>query len=134
MAIATTEQAIEIIKMQSYRYPVWAIVEWLQERNISTVVAYHVSKPENAESIKSSGIKRTGCYERQDAVYMFLDYSDVARNGENVTGCTDFVVFTVEIPAEIAATLKDDGLYNGTFKCSRSAARLEQNIPVNWIK
>lgn len=133
MTTATVKQAIEIIKMNGFRYPVEAIAEYLQDNAINTVLGYHVTKHENAEAIRSDGIKVTGCYNRQTATYLFLDYSDVRDNGDNVTGAPSFTVFTIAIPAEFAATIKDDGLYNGTFSTSYSAVRLEMSIPTSWI-
>jgi hypothetical protein len=133
MTTATVKQAIEIIKMNGFRYPVEAIAEYLQDSGIDTVLAYHVTKDENVEAIRADGIKATGCYSRQDSAYIFLDYRDVRDNGENVTGAAEFTVFTVAIPAEFAATIKDDGLYNGTFSTSYSASRLEMSIPTSWI-
>lgn len=133
MTTATVKQAIEIIKMQSFRAPVEHISEYLVGERIDTVVAYHVTKHENAEAIRTNGIKATGCYERNAATYLFLDYRDVRDNGENITGGSEFTVFSVAIPAEIAAKIKDDGLYNGTFITSYSACRLEQDVPAAWI-
>lgn len=133
MATATLRQAIEIVKMQSFRAPVEHIAEYLAGERVENVIAYHVTKHDNADAIRANGVKATGCYDRTPATYLFLDYSDVRDNGENVTGEPTFTVFTVQIPAKLAATLKDDGLYNGTFATSYSACRLERDIPASWI-
>lgn len=130
---ATVKQAIEIIKMQAFRAPQSHIADYLAESRIDDVVAYHVTKHTNADAIRVNGIKATDCYNRNPAVYIFLDRRDVRDNGENITGEAEFTVFTVRIPAEVAASIKDDGLYNGTFSTSYSACRLETHIPSSWI-
>jgi hypothetical protein len=134
MATATTAQAIEIIKMQSYGAPAKHINDMLVRENVDTVIAYHVTKLNNMEAIKADGIKASQCYSRQAAVYMFLDIDDANSNAANITGSDENAIVAVVIPASIAAGLKDDGLYNGTFANSYSASRLEiDTIPTTWI-
>jgi hypothetical protein len=66
-------------------------------------------------------------------VYVFVDPAD-ARYGENITGTKDFAILTIALPIEVAAGMIEDALYNGNFGFSRSAARIEQEIPAAWIR
>lgn len=131
---ATVKQAIEIIKLQAYGAPVKHVEQYLKSEKITTVTAYHLTKTENVDSIRKSGINGSNCYNRNDAVYLFLDYGDVISNAPHIIGTDEYTVLTVEIPAHVAATIKDDGLFNGSFETSYSACRLEQSIPAKWIK
>lgn len=134
MTQATVNQAMEIIKMQDYGAPVEHIADYVRQNNISTVVAYHVTTTKNLETIRMTGLTAKGCYNREAAVYFFLDYADAKSNAINLVGDdTEYDILVINIPAESAASMKWDGLYNVGFGTSYSAARIERNIPITWI-
>lgn len=131
---ASTDQAIEIVKMQSYGARPEHVEKYLKDNDIDYVEAYHVTKTTSVDSIKSSGIKESYQENRPDATYFFLDKDDALRNADNLGHRERFSVVTIKIPASNAKFIKDDGFYNGTFSWqSYSAARLLDKIPRDWI-
>lgn len=133
MVKATVKQAIEIVKMRDFGAPVEHIADYLRYEGIDRITVYHITPSANLESIRTNGITAKSCYNREGAVYFFLDYDDVPGNAPIVVGDVDYDVLIIDIPAETAVKIKYDGLFNGNFKSSYSAARLEQNISAEWI-
>jgi hypothetical protein len=131
MTTATVDQAMEMLELRSYGAPARHMVEMLQSRGIDTVRVYHVTRPENVSRIMQVGIKTSTCYNRRSSVYFFVDENDT-KYGDNITGGA-FAILTIDLPIEVAAEMVDDGLYNATFDFSRSAARIEREIPAEWI-
>lgn len=134
---ASTKQAIEIIQMQAYGSPPAHIEEYLRENGIDYVEAYHASSIGGAKHIQENGINMSSQENRPDATYFFLDKDDVGNNANNLGlghGNSEYAVVTIRIPVKDAANIRDDGLYNGTFSESYSAARLLKSIPASWIQ
>lgn len=134
---ASTRQAMEIIQMQAYGAPPKHVEQYMKENGIDYVEAYHATSTEGARQIERNGIKTSPQSDRPDAAYFFLDRKDIERNANNLglghKGEEDYAVVTIRIPREKAANIRDDGLYNGSFESSYSAARLLESIPPEWI-
>jgi hypothetical protein len=130
--VASTQQAIEIIKMQSFGAPPAHIEAYLKENGIDYVEVYHITNTSSVERLEKEGIRMSSQDNRPDASYFFLDKSDIAANAE-ILGYPKYSIVTIRIPRQYAANIRDDGLFNGTFSSSYSAARLLQPIPADWI-
>jgi len=133
--VASTEQAIQIIKMQSYGYSPKEIEQYLKENGIDYVDGYHVSSIDSAKGIKENGIKLSYQEGRRDASYFFLDRNDVADNADNLGYSNGkYAIITIRIPRTEASNIAEDNFYNGTFSSSYSASRLFKKIPADWIR
>ena len=130
---ATTKQAIEIIHMQSLGFTPKEILNYLEENNIDYVYAYHITDKSHVESITENGIRMSSQDGRPDASYFFLDKNDANAVNADQLGYRNHEVITIRIPRADAASIRDDGLFNGTFTSSYSAARLLREIPRSWI-
>ncbi len=130
---ASTEQAIEIIKMQGMGAPPAHIEEMLRENGVDYVEAYHVTSVGNMEFVEENGIRVSYQENRPDASYFFLDKADVGRNADILGQHGEYAIVTIRIPRSEAANVMDDGFFNGTFPSSYSAARYPGSIPPDWI-
>lgn len=105
------------------------------ERDLPTIVGYHITAAANVASILANGLQARECeqsYTRPPAVYLFLEWDEVISEITNIVE-DDYVVLRVTIPAEHTTLLKWDGLYNSGFD-TRSAVQYLANIPADWIK
>jgi hypothetical protein len=133
MAIATSKQAREIVIMNAFGAPARHVAEYLSENQIDGVYGYHVTPAENTENILANGLQTHSCYNRNDAVYLFLDSDETPYNAPILVGDGDYTVVKVLIPSDVAATIKDDGFYKANFYNSGSACYIERQIPAEWI-
>ena len=112
---------------------------WYMGQNIGDIKAYHVTTVENARQIKSQGFKVQSSrqsYDRPDAVYFFLELSEIDDRNKAILldNPNDAEIIEVTIPRdEFLAKSKWDGLYNTSFGTSRSAIQFFDNVPVDWI-
>ena len=101
------------------------------------ITAYHITQTKNAESIKTDGLKAKSCYQgynRQDAVYFFLDSDFSPANIPTLLGeVTEYAVITLNIPANEIKNIAFDGLYNCSFAFAYGAAMIYSDVPANWI-
>jgi hypothetical protein len=103
------------------------------------IIAYHITKADNTDGIRSSGIIAKSCHqtqrERRPAVYFFVDADFDIQNVETLLGpVNEYAVITVKIPAEEIKNLDYDGLYNASFTFAFGAARINRSIPAEWIE
>lgn len=106
--------------------------------DFETLIVYHVTKPENTESIKRNGIKASSSrqsYDRPKAVYFFADKDDISKENISILGLSSgYKVVRVRIPAkEVIKHMVWDGLFNATFTTSYSAVQYFGDIPTDWI-
>lgn len=109
---------------------------WGIEMDFLTV--YHLTAPDNVESIKANGIKAYSSrqsYERPAAVYFFADSRDITPVNIDILGLSNGCrVLTVNIPiAEVIKHMVWDGLYNVSFGESYSAVQYLDDVPAAWI-
>lgn len=105
---------------------------------VSDLVAYHVTRAINVDSILASGLRAQTCvqsYERPAAVYLFADRGDITHEVLGILGMdADYVVVEVRIPRQAAIdSLRWDGLFNVSFGLTYSAVQYMGNIPAEWI-
>ena len=106
--------------------------------DFSSIIVYHVTKPENVAGIKRDGIKAKSSrqsYDRPNAVYFFADKDDITPDNIGILGLSDgYSVIKVRIPAaEVIKRMVWDGLFNATFTASYSAVQFFGDIPTTWI-
>jgi hypothetical protein len=131
--IGSVGHAMEIVQMRDDRYPISFVREYIKEKKIDAILGYHVSSVENGRKMKTEGINTSYQPDRPDATYFFLDKQDAYRNANLLGHHGEYAILTVKIPADEAAEIEYDGLYNGSFNSSYSAARIRRRIPAEWI-
>jgi hypothetical protein len=134
--IASVHDATEIVRMQAFGESPARIKKYMTENGINSVIGYHVTNTEAVDEIKGAGIRMSSQDNRPDAAYFFLDKSDAISNANNLGyghKGSDYSVVSIKIPKNDVINIRDDGLYNGTFSNSYSAARLFRDIPPQWI-
>lgn len=104
----------------------------------NALTVYHITAPENVDSIKANGIKAKSSrqsYDRPNAVYFFAARTDINPANIAILGLADgYRVITVTIPfSAVIEHMVWDGLYNATFTSSYSAVQYLGDIPATWI-
>jgi hypothetical protein len=102
------------------------------------ITAYHITKIENVDGIKTNGLDAVSCYQgydRREAVYFFLDGDFSPANVPTLLGeVKEYAVITLSIPANEIKNMAFDDLYNASFSFAFGAAMIYRNVPANWIK
>lgn len=101
------------------------------------LIAYHITKDENMESIRENGIlakSSSQSYDRPNAVYFFLNKNELTQENIDILGFSKgYKILRVKIPVEkVMENMVWDGLYNVSFQ-TQSAVQYYEGIPKEWI-
>lgn len=106
------------------------------EFDFCKLTVYHITNAANIESIRENGLLARSSrqsYDRPNAVYFFVDKSEVSKANAEILGAGDFKVLKVTIPVEaVISKMAWDGLYNVSFD-TYSAVQFLDNVPADWI-